>query len=338
MNYSSNKDRPSRLTDSFGRTHEYLRISVTERCNLRCRYCMPPEGVPLKPRDELLTFAEIETLARIFVGMGIRKIRITGGEPLVRRGVTELCTTLGSIEGVQSLAITTNGVRLEEHIDALKHAGLTNINISLDTLRPERFNHITLRNEHAAVLRGIESALRAEIPSIKINTVVVKGFNDDELGDFVEFARALSLNIRFIEYMPFLGNGWSEGACMPAQAMHDALAAAYTLLPVHSSELLHGPAKEYRVADSTATVGFITTMSDQFCGSCNRVRLTADGKLRNCLFAQDGTDLKTLLRNGATNTEIEDAIVAAIMPKWEKHPDAAQLISLQDRAMVSIGG
>lgn len=326
------------LVDNFGRAHTYLRISVTDRCNLRCRYCMPSEGVELFERREVLTFDEIERLSGIFVRLGVKKIRITGGEPLVRRDIENLCKRLSSLPGLETLALTTNGVLLEEKALALREAGITQVNISLDTLHPERFENITLRNQFNATIRGIETALQVGFPLVKINTVVMKGFNEDELLDFVEFAKALSLNIRFIEYMPFLGNGWSEVRLMPYVEMKTIIEAKHSLVPLKQKETVPGPAKDFRIQGCNASIGFITTMSDHFCGDCNRLRLTADGKLRNCLFSPERFDLKRLLRSGAPDEILEDTIRMGIILKWEKHPEADQLVDMQSNVMVAIGG
>ncbi len=326
------------LRDTYNREHKYLRIAITERCNLRCRYCMPSEGIALKPRAELLTFDEIETLAKIFVELGIEKIRVTGGEPLVRNGVEKLCERIAKISDLKTLAITTNGVLLEEKAQQLKDAGVKNINISLDTLQRERFEHVALRGEFESVIRGIESALQVGFSSIKINVVVMRNFNDDELPDFVEFAKALSLNVRFIEYMPFLGNGWNEVQFVSYKEMKECISEKHELIPLTSDEVLPGPAKDFRIAGSNATVGFITTMSEHFCGDCNRLRLTADGKMRNCLFASGEIDLKHHLRSGASQAELSALIHKCVMQKWEKHPEAEELIGQQNRAMIAIGG
>jgi cyclic pyranopterin phosphate synthase len=299
---------------------------------------MPSEGITLKPRAELLTFDEIETLATVFVKLGIEKIRITGGEPLVRNGVEKLCERITAISGLKTLAITTNGVLLEEKAHQLKNAGIQNINISLDTLQPERFERVALRGEFERVIRGIESALQAGFSSIKINVVVMRNFNDDELSDFVEFAQVLSLNVRFIEYMPFLGNGWNEVQFVSYKEMKESITAQHELIPLASDEALPGPAKEFRIGESNATVGFITTMSEHFCGECNRLRLTADGKMRNCLFAAGEIDLKQALRSGASEKELSSLIHRCVMKKWEKHPDAQELVVQQNRAMIAIGG
>lgn len=326
------------LVDLFGRAHEYLRISVTDRCNLRCRYCMPPHGIDLNPKEGLLTFDEIVELAEVFVDLGIKKIRLTGGEPLVRRGVEELCCRLAGIPGVQALGLTTNGVRLPEMANVLRKSGVRNLNVSLDTLRPDRFRQLALRTEFDSVLRGIEEAQAVGFPSLKVNTVVMRGFNDDELLDFVELANDRALNVRFIEYMPFWGNGWNEVQFMSYRKMKELIESRYHLLPVQRSDSIQGPAKEFQVAGSSAVIGFITTMSEHFCSNCNRLRLTADGRLRSCLFARDEVNLRRLLRADVTRDVVEDSIRAAVMSKWQKHPDASELVADQNRAMVAIGG
>jgi len=326
------------LIDRYGRDHTYLRISVTERCNLRCTYCMPAHGIELKPRSDLLTYDEIERLSAIFSSLGVRKIRITGGEPLVRSGIEQLCGRLSALSGIDTLAISTNGTLLEKKANALREAGVGNINISLDSLREDRFEKITLRSGHADVLHGIGSAIDAGFPSIKINAVIIRGFNDDELLDFVEFARELSVSVRFIEYMPFPGNNWCESQFISFYEMKHRIESKYSLTPVKRNEPVPGPAKEFRVENSNASVGFINTMSEDFCGDCNRIRLTADGRLRTCLFANDGIDLKRLLRSGASRDVIEDSIRAAVLLKWEKHPGHEELMTNQDRVMTAIGG
>lgn len=342
----------NRLIDQFGRRHEYLRISVTDRCNLRCRYClpasfadqrnrqagMPAEGIDLGPKSNLLTFDEIERLTRIFLDLGIHKVRITGGEPLVRNGIEELCERLTALPGLQTLALSTNAVLLEEKAEALRAAGVDAINISLDTLRRDRFREITFRDHFDDTLRGIEAAKRAKFSSIKINTVVIRGFNDDELLDFVQFAIELSLPVRFIEYMPFLGNRWKEAEYVPFREMFSKVTSQYRLHPLERMKNLRGPATEYLIEGSDIAIGFIPTMSEPFCGDCNRLRLTADGKMRTCLFARDGLDLRRMLRSGAGKDQIEGAIRLALQTKWEQHPEANELEAEQNRPMVAIGG
>lgn len=326
------------LVDRFGRKHTYLRISVTDRCNLRCRYCMPAEGAELHPRSTVLTFEEIEKLSRLFVRLGVRKIRITGGEPLVRKDVEQLCASLARIPDLENLALSTNGVALAEKAAALRAAGVRDINISLDTLRPERFERIALRREFDSVIGGINAALAAGFASVKINTVVMKGFNEDELLDFVAFAVRLSLNVRFIEYMPFLGNGWNEVKFMPFSAMREIIERQFRLVPRTAAAGVPGPAKDFAVDGSTATIGFITTMSEHFCGDCNRLRLSADGRLRNCLFATETFDLREALRSGAPDEELAAVVARTLGVKWEKHPEADELVRNAREVMTAIGG
>jgi cyclic pyranopterin phosphate synthase len=299
---------------------------------------MPQGGVDLRPRKELLSFDEIATLAEIFVDLGIRKIRLTGGEPLVRKGVAGLCTRLSEMPGVETLGLTTNGVRLFEMARALRESGVHNLNVSLDTLRRDRFQLLALRTAYDNVLHGINEAHSVGFPSLKMNTVVMRGFNDDEILEFVEFADARALNVRFIEYMPFLGNGWNEVQFISYSEMKKIIESKFSLIPVKRNGSIQGPAKEFQVAGSNAIIGFITTMSEHFCAACNRLRLTADGKLRNCLFAREEIDLKRLLRAGASRDVIEDSIRAAVILKWERHPDVSELTGSQNRSMISIGG
>lgn len=299
---------------------------------------MPPGGVDLSPKEELLTFDEIVNLAEVFVDLGIKKIRLTGGEPLVRRGVNELCARLARIPGLDALGLSTNGVRLAEMAGLLRGSGVQHLNVSLDTLRRERFQLLALREEFDSVLRGIDEAQSVGFPSLKVNTVVMRGFNDDELLEFVEFAIARALNVRFIEYMPFWGNGWNEVQFVSYREMREIIETRYSLVPLHRNGTVHGPAKEFHIAGRAGVIGFITTMSEHFCGDCNRLRLTADGHLRTCLFARDQADLKRLLRSGASRDVIEDSIRAAVSLKWEKHPDANELAQNQDRPMNAIGG
>jgi molybdenum cofactor biosynthesis protein A len=335
------------LIDRFKRDHTYLRISVTDRCDLRCSYCRPSidpyfancsfdKTKPL--RRQLLSFEEIEELSHIFVELGIRKIRITGGEPLMRKNITNLCGKISSIPNLSSLGLSTNGTHLASLAMSLQENGVSTVNISLDSLREERFKQITERDVYADVIRGIEAAINTGFESVKINTVIMRGINDDELFDFIDFAAALSLNVRLIEYMPFPGNRWNESSFVSYSEMRSKIESRYTLTPIRYSGSVSGPSKDYSVDGTDAVVGFITTMSDHFCGSCNRLRLTADGRLRTCLFSPDSIDLKYLLRSGSTRGSIEYSIREAVLMKWEKHPDRGNLVEFQDRSMTSIGG
>ncbi len=325
------------LTDTFGRRHTYLRISLTERCNLRCRYCMPEEGVPLSPRDHLLTFEEIERLARLFVRHGVDKIRLTGGEPLVRQDVEVLVERLGRLDGLRTLAMTTNGLLLPKKLPRLKAAGINLLNISLDTLRPERFTDVTRRQGFDLVLRAIDDALEAGYDPLKVNCVVMRGFNDDELGDFVAMTEAQPIEVRFIEYMPFGGNGWADNVLVP---FHEMIARIEER--VGPLERIHdGPnetSKTFRVPGFRERVGFITSMSAHFCAGCNRLRLTADGALKVCLFGTAEVSLRDALRAGATDDEMAEIIQAAILRKKAAHAGMHELAASDNRPMILIGG
>ncbi len=326
------------LVDRFGRAHTYLRISITDRCNLSCRYCMPTGGVEWLPKKAILSFEEIERLVRALAARGVSKVRVTGGEPLVRRDALSLCRTLASVDGVQTLAMSTNAVLLADQAAAVRDAGVSHLNISLDTLRPDRFKRITGTDLHDRVLAGIDAAVRAGFEKIKINTVVMRGINDDEIAPFVAYAAERGLHVRFIEYMPFLGNGWNEATCMPYAEMRAVVEGLVGLEPAEPDGGVHATAKDFRVRGSEATVGFITTMTDEFCGGCNRLRITAEGKFRNCLFAQKEIDLRGLLRGGAADEQLVAAITGELAEKWERHPDAPELQAMQRRAMIAIGG
>ena len=331
------------LLDSFGRRHTYLRVSITDRCNLRCVYCMPAEGIQHKDRAEILRFHEVARLARIFAGMGVRKIRLTGGEPLVRRNVEALVGDLARIEAVETLGLTTNGLLLAPLAPALRAGGLSRLNVSLDTLRAERFERITRRRGLPEVLSGIEAALGAGFPRLKLNIVVMGGVNDDELLDFVELARARPIDVRFIEYMPLGGNQWRRARLVPFGEMKRAIERRHALEPLDREENPSGGgewgvAREFRIAGFRGTVGFIPCVTEPFCGRCNRLRLTANGCLKTCLFEQPEGGLRDAMRAGCSDEELEARVRAAVLGKprereaFEAHP-ARQMCS-----MVEIGG
>ena len=346
------------LTDRFERIHDYLRISVTERCDLRCTYCMPEGGVALRKNDAILTADEIETLAKIFINLGVHKIRITGGEPLIRKDIDSIFSKLGNIEGLQELALSTNGTHLEKHLSLLHDSGLRQINISLDTLQPERFEKITRRTGLEEVISAINAAavFRADasfeaFESIKINAVIMRSINDDELLDFIDFGERLAhlsnesnahilptIEIRFIEYMPFPGNHWQETDSVSYNEMREKIEAKYHVEEVLTSIGVRGPAKRFHIRDKNIIVGFITSVTDNFCGDCNRLRITADGMLRTCLFGTDSVNLRNLLRSHASIDTIESAIRNALYEKWERHPDSQELVQINDRNMIMIGG
>jgi GTP 3',8-cyclase len=324
------------LVDRFGRRHNYLRISVTDRCNFRCVYCMPAEGLQWRERDELLTYEEILRIARVFARAGVDKIRITGGEPTVRRNLEKLIAGLAAIPGIDSLLMTTNGFLLPEKAKVYRRAGLRGLNISLDTLRPDRFREITRTNHYPKVLQGIEAALEAGYESVKINVVVMEGVNDDELLDFVEFARERPINVRFIEFMPFQGNGWSQGKLVPYRAMLDQIAGRYEVRPLSMAP--SAVAKEFGIEGFQGSIGFVTSMTENFCAGCNRLRLTAEGTVKNCLFSPDESDLRDFLRAGASDEELEQRIRGAVHRKWRGHPGMGTLPQVENRSMIRIGG
>ncbi len=325
------------LTDHFGRRHTYLRISLTERCNLRCTYCMPEEGVDLSPRAALLTFEEIERLAALFVDAGVRKIRLTGGEPLVRRDVENLAARLAAIEKLESLAITTNGILLDRKGAALREAGVDSLNISLDTFRADRFLKITRRKGLQRVLASIHSALDLGFDPVKINCVVMRGVNDDELIDFVSYTQSVPVQVRFIEYMPFSGNGWNDAQFVPFAEMMAKVEGHFGDL-VSLRDGANDTTRSFRVPGWAGSVGFITSMSDHFCGTCNRLRLTADGNLKVCLFGASEISLRDSMRGGATNSDLRTLIGAAVKRKAAHHAGMHQLADADDRPMILIGG
>jgi len=328
---------PAPPTDSFHRKIDYLRLSITDRCNLRCIYCMPEEGVPKMDHSEILRYEEIVRLARVAVSMGISKIRITGGEPLVRKGAAGLCESISRIHGLGSLSVTTNGVLLSDFASRLLRAGVRRINISLDTLRPERFASITRKDLFSKVWAGIVAAMEAGFSPVKLNTVIMKGVNDDEVEDLAELTFRFPLHVRFIEFMPFRKFD-HEKLFMPASEIIRRL-TGMGRIETSSDEDSNGPALHYRFEGAPGKIGIINPVSNHFCPNCNRLRLTADGKLRTCLFSCDEIDLRTPLRQGASDKEIAAIMMSAINNKPERHqlgsPVFRKCIS---RPMFSIGG
>jgi len=325
----------SKLIDQFGRAHSYLRISVTDRCNLRCSYCMPPGGIELKPKADILTLEEIVRVARVFVDLGVDKIRITGGEPLVRKDIEWLVAQLGALP-IKTLALTTNAVLLRDKVPALKAGGLDAINISLDTLRRERFIQIALRDEFEQVWQGIEAALAAKFRSLKINMVVMAGGNDDEIIDFVERFKDQPVNVRFIEYMPFKDNRWHQDAVFSYADTRAIVESRFTLKPIDCEA--GAVAKDFAVDGHVGTVSFISSMTDSFCSSCNRLRLMSDGSIKSCLFYAPEVNLREQLRAGASDRELHELINVALAKKPEAHPPMEELSAMENRAMVEIGG
>jgi cyclic pyranopterin phosphate synthase len=327
----------SQLIDSFGRTHNNLRISVTDRCNLRCTYCMPEEVV-FMDRSELLTFEEIAAFVKIAAPLGINKIRLTGGEPLMRRGLPRLVEMLSRIEGIADVGLTTNGILLAGQAQALYDAGLRRINISLDTLDPERFRQLARRDGLEQVLDGIAAARRAGFDPIKINAVSIRGITEFEVAPLARFAREHGLELRFIEYMPIGADHWERDKVYFAHEIMEQLEQEVAPLVPAPDYDPRAPAMEFQYTDGVGRVGIIASVSRPFCMSCNRIRLTADGKLRNCLFALDEVDIKQLLRGQAPPETIAALIRDNVRDKWEGHEiNTARFVKPQ-RTMHTIGG
>jgi GTP 3',8-cyclase len=330
------------LIDSFGRLHNNLRISVTDRCNIRCFYCMPAEDVQFMDKAELLTFEEIERIVRVAVPLGIDKLRLTGGEPLVRRELSTLVGKLASIPGIKDVGLTTNGIFLAEQAASLYQAGLRRINVSLDALTPEKFKAFTRRDGFEKVIEGIKAAQQAGFDPVKVNAVSVRGMTEDEIVPFGHFARETGAEVRFIEYMPLdADNSWERGKVLFAHEIIEMLSAEIMpLVPVdQSSSHGHGgPASDFQFSDGIGRIGFIASISQPFCMSCNRIRITADGKLRNCLFSLDETDVRSLLRGNGTDEQIAAAIRASVAAKKEGHEINTARFIQPTRPMYSIGG
>ena len=323
--------------DPFGRNINYLRISVTDRCNLRCIYCMPLEGVPQMSHSELLSYEEIQTVVRAAAELGINRIRLTGGEPLVRAELPELVRMLSRIEGIEELSLTTNGVFLKKYALELKQAGLSRVNVSLDTLKADTFRYITRLGELHGVLEGIEAAKKAGFEPVKTNTVVMRGINDDEILDFAKMTYEDGWHVRFIELMPFKG----VVEFVPSIELRQHISLLGKLEPC-ASITGNGPAMYYRLPGARGTIGFISTLTEtSFCSRCNRMRLTSDGKLRPCLLREDEIDLKLPLRSdeiGAPMKELKRLILKAIASKPEHHHLNEGVARLVNRKMSQIGG
>ncbi|XP_004462940.1 molybdenum cofactor biosynthesis protein 1 isoform X2 [Dasypus novemcinctus] len=323
------------LTDGFGRQHSYLRISLTEKCNLRCQYCMPEEGVPLTPKADLLTTEEILALARLFVKEGIDKIRLTGGEPLIRPDIVHIVAQLHRLEGLRAVGVTTNGINLARLLPQLHRAGLSAVNISLDTLVPAKFEFIVRRKGFHKVMEGIHKAIELGYNPVKVNCVVMRGLNEDELLDFVALTKGLPLDVRFIEYMPFDGNKWNFKKMVSYKEMLDTVQQQWPeleKLPVEESST----AKAFKIPGFCGQIGFITSMSEHFCGSCNRLRITADGNLKVCLFGNSEVSLRDHLRAGASEEELLRIIGAAVGRKKRRHAGMFSISQMKNRPMILI--
>jgi GTP 3',8-cyclase len=326
------------LQDSFGRSHDNLRISVTDRCNIRCFYCMPEDGVQFVNRREILDFEEIERFVRIAVGLGVTKLRVTGGEPLLRRDLPVLIERLASIPGVRDLALTTNGVLLPELARPLHDAGLRRINVHIDTLDRDRFRQITRRDDIDRVLAGLEECRRLDY-RVKLNAVAVKNLVEPDIVPLALYARERGFEVRYIEFMPLdAQNLWDRGKVLLADDMIAMLSREISpLIPIPDPDP-RAPATEYDFADGGGRVGFIASVSRPFCLHCNRLRLTADGKLRYCLFAIEEDDVKTLMRSGAPDDEIAALIRKNVAGKWIGHEINSTKFVAPPRPMYSIGG
>ena len=323
--------------DSFDRPINYLRISVTDRCNLRCVYCMPAEGIPLRPHAEILTYEEIARIVSVVARLGIFRVRLTGGEPLARLGLVDLVAMIREIPGIEEISLTTNGTLLAPQAKALAAAGLDRVNISLDTLWAERYRTITRRGDLADVFGGIMAARREGLEPVKINMVVIRGLNDDEVVDFARRTLVPGWHVRYIEVMPLSGGShWTSDGFVSNEEIRRSIERTLgSLTPVPSNG--GGPARYYRVAGASGTIGFISPWSHHFCHSCNRLRLTADGQLRPCLLSDREIDIRTPLRAGASDAELREIVTRAIAAK-PAHHHLNEGRAPKGRKMVEIGG
>jgi len=328
------------LIDAHNRKINYLRISITDRCNLRCQYCMPREGVSQFGHMEVLRYEEILRIAAIAARRGISKIRITGGEPLVRKDAVQLVGQLSRLEGIRDLSITTNGVLLEEFAEDLRRAGLQRVNISMDSLDPDKYKQITRGGDLSRVWAGIAAAQKAGLSPIKINIVAISGFNEDEILDFARLTIPQDLQIRFIEFMPIgESSEWRPDQSLPTGEVKRRIEVLAPLLPLENGRnSSDGPARLFKLPGARGTIGLISPVSDHFCTSCNRLRLTADGKLKTCLFSDEEADLKSLIRSGATDEILEKVLTQAISQKPLRHGTIFAGMKRCQRPMVKIGG
>jgi len=338
------KDEPNIsdfLFDNFNRGHDYLRISLTERCNLRCQYCMPENGVDLTPQNNLLTTEEILKLSKFFVKNGVTKIRLTGGEPLIRKDFVDIVASLNDLKHKQNenrlkmIGVTTNGIVLGRKLSALKKAGLDAINISLDTLQPLKYEFVTRRRGFERVMSNIKKSVELGFTSVKVNCVVMKGLNEDEVCDFVSLTKDIPVDVRFIEYMPFDGNKWNQNKMISYRVLLKEIENKFKnveKLQDHHNDT----SKAFKVPGFVGKFGFITSMSDNFCSSCNRLRLTADGNLKVCLFGNNEVSLRDVLREKQEN--IEHVIGEAVKRKKKQHAGMSNLKNLKNRPMILIGG
>ncbi len=323
------------LIDEFNRAINYVRISITDRCNLRCKYCVDG-NFPFIPHKEMLSYEEIIRFVKICAELGISKIRLTGGEPLARKGITYLLSEINKIKGISDIGLTTNGVLLGNMVEELKQAGLRRVNVSLDTLKKDRFAYITGVDAFDDVIKSIRKAAEAELNPVKINSVIIKGFNDDELLDFAKLSTIRNYHVRFIEYMPFGDAGrWDESKIVTSNEIENQIRSVYELEPSINNE--RGPAKMFKIKGGAGKIGFISPVSTHICSECNRIRLTSDGMIRPCLFSDSGYNVKELLREGKNDEEIKDFIIGVVKAKPERKAPMGQIKKCQ-RSLQHIGG
>ena len=327
------------LVDRFGRVHTDLRISVTDRCNIRCVYCMREHGVEFRPHSEILTFEEIRRFVQVAVRLGIREVRLTGGEPLVRKDVCRLVEMLAAVPGVDDLAMTTNGILLAECAEDLKAAGLDRLNISLDTLNRRKFLQISRRDELSRVLEGITAACRAGFQKIKLNALAIRGQTDEEVVPLATFAREHNVELRFIEFMPLDGDDrWEADRVLTGKEILKLLTDAFGPLEPVARDESRAPATQFRLPGGGPSIGLISTVSDPFCEHCSRLRLTAEGKVRSCLFSGEEWDVRAVLRTGGSDEQLAELISEAVFAKKEKHGSDSGGFLRTDRSMHQIGG
>jgi cyclic pyranopterin phosphate synthase len=322
----------------MGRTIVNLRISVTDRCNFRCTYCMPADNVEFMDRTNLLSFEEIQRVVTVASGLGINRIRLTGGEPLMRKDLPTLIKMINEVEGINDVAMTTNAFFLKDQAQSLKDAGLKRLNVSLDALDPEKFRDVNRRDCLQAVLDGLDTARKVGFKSIKINAVAVRNFSESEVMGLIEYGRSDGFEVRFIEFMPLDSDKvWERDKVLFGHEIIELIKEKYELVPVDNS-LEIGPASEYTFADGKGKIGIITAVSNPFCDHCNRIRMTADGKLRTCLFSADETNLKEMIRSGKSDENIAETIRQAVLIKEPGHKINLDDFERPDRAMHAIGG
>jgi cyclic pyranopterin phosphate synthase len=338
----------SAISDRFSRVIDYLRLSVTDRCNLRCLYCMPPDGIPVLGHRDILSYEEIVRIVTVAAELGVRKVRLTGGEPLCRKNLSFLVSSIRKIRGIEDLSMTTNGTLLEKHAAELADAGLDRVNISIDSLRPDRYEKITRGGSLEAALRGLAAADKAGLRPVKINMVPMRGINEDEIADFARITMDSDYHVRFIEFMPSADiDFWSPDKYMTTDEIKGIIGGIAPLAPVRVRK--NGPSKYFRLSGARGVIGFISALTHHFCGDCNRLRLTADGRLRPCLFSETEIDLLSALRGGAPDAEIERLLRLSIQIKPEGHtlgsrankrsvPDLLSPARRRRRPMSRIGG